>query len=75
MYDWYFGGMHWIWWILWLILLFWIFLIPYPTPGQNRRKDKAMEALRYPMRNLNKRGKSFRIRRSSYRATGVSQAR
>ena len=46
MHDWYFGGMHWIWWILWLILLCWIFLIPYPTPGQNRRKDKAMEALR-----------------------------
>ncbi|MEQ9221205.1 MAG: SHOCT domain-containing protein [Cyclobacteriaceae bacterium] len=46
MHDWYFGGMHWIWWILWLILMFWIFLIPYPTPGQRRSKDKAMEALR-----------------------------
>lgn len=46
MHDWYFVGMHWIWWILWLILIFWIFLIPYPTPGQRRSKDKAMEALR-----------------------------
>ena len=36
--DWYFGGMHWIWWGLWIILIFWIFLIPYPTPGQKRKK-------------------------------------
>jgi len=28
------------------ILIFWIFLIPYPTPGQKRKKDGAMEILR-----------------------------
>ncbi|WP_339728140.1 SHOCT domain-containing protein [Maribacter stanieri] len=44
--DWYFGGMHWIWWGLWVILIFWIFLIPYPTPGQKRKRDLAMDALR-----------------------------
>tara|TARA_R110002111_G_scaffold144021_1_gene210192 strand:- start:691 stop:912 length:222 start_codon:yes stop_codon:yes gene_type:complete len=44
--DWYFGGMHWIWWGLWIVLIFWIFLIPYPTPGQKRKKDSAMEILR-----------------------------
>ncbi|CAL66165.1 MULTISPECIES: SHOCT domain-containing protein [Christiangramia] len=44
--NWNFGGMHWIWWGLWIILIFWIFLIPYPTPGQKRKKDGAMEILR-----------------------------
>lgn len=38
--------MHGIWWGLWILLILWIFLIPYPTPGQKRKKDNAMEILR-----------------------------
>lgn len=44
--NWYFWGMHGIWWGLWILLILWIFLIPYPTPGQKRKKDNAMEILR-----------------------------
>ena len=44
--NWYVGGMHGIWWGLWILLILWIFLIPYPTPGQKRKKDNAMEILR-----------------------------
>lgn len=45
-YEYYYGGMNFIWWGIWLVMIFWIFAIPYDIPGQRNRKDKPLEILK-----------------------------
>ena len=41
-----FWGMDLVWWFLMLIVVFWIFVSPYPIPGERRKKDSALDILK-----------------------------
>jgi putative membrane protein len=40
-----FFGMHIIWWLVWLIVFLWIFATPYYVPGQQKKKNSALDIL------------------------------
>ena len=44
-YEYYYGGMHFIWWLLWASLLFWMCGVLYNIPGQRKKKDSPLELL------------------------------
>ena len=41
-----FWGMHLVWWFLWGSFIFWIFVLPYPIPGQRFQSDSHLEILK-----------------------------
>ncbi len=45
-YGYHFFGMHLVWWLLWVGFLIWIFMTPFPIPGENRQKDSSLEILK-----------------------------
>ncbi|HEY5463072.1 MAG TPA: SHOCT domain-containing protein [Hanamia sp.] len=42
-YNYYWGGMHFIWWIIWILFIIWIFATPW---GYRRTRDTSYDILR-----------------------------
>jgi putative membrane protein len=41
-----FWGMHLIWWVIWGAILIWIYPTPYDMPGQRKKRDTPIDALK-----------------------------